>query len=99
MFKRFINFILIVPMVISSLSGCSSSKASKPKEPIEFSLSEYSQTTEKIEVGEYGRVNFYVLPFATTDEDLELVNSNEEVAECSFWTNGVAGEKIVVIKI
>ena len=100
MIKRFINAILLIFTVLTSLVGCSSTNSTdKPNTPIEFSLSQYSETEVKVEVGEYSRVNFYVLPFDTTDEDLELVNSNEEVAECSFWLNGVAGEKIVVINI
>ena len=97
--KRFFNLILLVSIVVSSFSGCSSSNTSKPKAPIEFSLSQYSHTESEIEIGEYDRVNFYVLPFATSDEDLELVNSNDEVVESSFWTNAVAGEKIVVINV
>ena len=99
MINRFINIFLLISIVLSAFVGCSSGDSSKQNIPIEFSLSQYSEPDVKVEVGEYNRVNFYLLPFDTTDEDFEIVNSNEEVAECSFWTNEVAGEKIVVINI
>ena len=40
-----------------------------------------------------------MIPFSTTDDDLEIVNSNSEIAECSFWTNAAAGNKVCVINI
>lgn len=99
MMKCFISMFLCASIVICLFSGCSSSESSKPNTPVEFSLSEYSDSEIEVAVDEWDSVNFYLLPFDTTDEDLEIVNSDNNIAECNFWTNAAAGNKICIINI
>ena len=99
MLKRLANLFLLISTFVSSLVGCSTSEPSKPDGPIEFSLSQYSEIELEVEIDKYDSVTFYLLPFEATEEDLEIVNSNDDVAECTFYTNAVAGKKIAVINI
>ena len=94
-----VALLLLVILVVFAFIKCTSSKLTQSITPIEFSISQYSETEIELEEGEYGRVSFSVLPFDVTDADLEIINSNESIAECTFWTNAVEGKKIVVINI
>ena len=73
-----------------------------PTTPVqmEFSLSQYDSTETEIEVGQLDSITFYVLPFKTTQDDLEIVNSNDEVATCTFKSvHAVSGKKLAIINI
>ena len=91
--------IFVIFCIIIGTSSCSSSKVEKEKAPIVFSLSQYCETDIEVEIGRYNTATFDLQPFEVTDEDLEIVNSNNEIAECTFYTNAVAGGKIAVINI
>lgn len=96
------SLILIVIFALASgasSAGSTSTKPNQPVVPIEFSLNQYSKNEVEVEVGEYGRVTFDVLPFETTEDDVEIINSNESVVECDLWTVASAGVKRVVINL
>ena len=99
MLKRLATLFMLVSIIVSSLVGCSTSEQYNIDVPIEFSLSQYSEMQLEVEVDKYDSVTFYLLPFEATEDNLEIVNSNIDVAECTFYTNAVAGKKIVVINI
>ena len=94
--------VLIVFMILVSRfssTGSTSTKSNQPVAPIEFSLNQYSKNEVEIEVGKYGRVTFDVLPFDTTEDGVEIINSNESVVECDLWTVSSEGVKKVVINL
>lgn len=73
-----------------------------PTTPVqmEFSLSQYDSTETQIEVGQLDSITFYVLPFKTEQDDLEIVNSNDEIAFCTFKSvHAVSGKKLAIINI
>lgn len=90
-------FMVIIIGII--LVVCSLPKSSTNKMPIEFNISQYSETELEIEIGEYERVSFTLNPFETKDEDLEIVVSDKDVVECTFFTIAAAGKKNVAINI
>ena len=100
--------ILIIALIGSVLSDSPSSSNTPSNSnqptiptvtPIEFSLNQYSSTELKIAEGEYSRVTFDVIPFDTTEDNVEIIISNESIVECTFWTSTSAGIKKVVISV
>ena len=98
--KFLLAVFIIVAVVGIIVSIANNGKDPKPATPVEFSLSQYSHTETKVELNTLETVTFYLLPFDTTEEDLEIVNSNNEIATCTFKSvHAVAGEKLAVIYI
>ena len=63
-------------------------------------MSQYDSTETQIEVGQLDSITFYVLPFKTEQDDLEIVNSNDEIAFCTFKSvHAVSGKKLAIINI
>ena len=98
--KFLLAVFIIVAVVGIIVSIANNGKDPKPAAPVEFSLSQYSHTETKVELNTLETVTFYLIPFDTTEEDLEIVNSNNEIATCTFKSvHAVAGEKLAVIYI
>ncbi len=95
-----IALIVIGCVCIAKFGIPNENKEPTTPEEMEFSLSQYDSTETEIEVGQLDSITFYVLPFKTTQDDLEIVNSNDEVATCTFKSvHAVSGKKLAIINI
>lgn len=97
-----IVFAVLIATMVFSVAGCNTSTNDddKPLTPISFTLSEYDETEYNLKVGDKESITFYLSVFEASQEDLQIVNSNEQVVSCTFKSvHAVSGKKLAILNI
>lgn len=72
-------FVLVISLIVI---GCGQASEKKITTVESFTLSEYDTTEIEVQIDEHDTISIYILPSTIDKEDVELVNSNEEIALC-----------------
>lgn len=86
--------IFVIALVVSSKSN------NKEPEETYFELGEYTEQNYELVLGEHKQINFYVYPSRMREENIEVVNTDENIAKCLIQKmNLVKGKKVITVSI
>lgn len=86
--------IFVITLVVSSKSN------NKEPEETYFELGEYTEQNYELVLGEHKQINFYVYPSRMNEENIEVVNTDENIAKCLIQKMSlVKGKKVITVSI
>lgn len=97
-FFKIVVALVILLYIVAFVISAKSNK--KPEQEASFELGEYTNQEYEINLDDHKQISFYAYPSKLDEEDIELVNSDEEVAKCLIQkVHLVNGKNVVTVSI